>query len=500
VQRAEKRGAEGERLFTVTLPAGVTRQYRLRLSGRAPLGGRATFTLPDVTVAGSAVKGRWLAVTGEEVRAEEARGLDKVGDLAQELRAWPAEAERVRRGGQAWRVRQDGWQLKLTPVGAPAAPPVQVVLAEQEAAVLDGRRWAHQATYTLFARGGAELHLTLPRGAKLLLATVDGRPETPRQPEPERLWLSLQAGDGVRVLRLRWAYEGNAESLGGPRLQTPVFKDLTAPPVLWTVQAPPGWRLRPGTEPGQAPPAGAAAVALTRAEAQLRLSALLAEFWQTDEAASRALLAAQRRFAWHCRVAAYRLAQEGAAAVGRGPKGQGLADWLEELRGQNGQLARQLGFDHFRVQGEKEAVAGAGTGEQAPPGGAAPLALADRGTPHSWQGTAAAAPRPRLAAAAAEQTRLTLGASLLLVAALAAVWLLAYFRRVAAALRHLLPEQLVLVAAAGWLVFGVSLVAVLLLVVGVGARLVLATGAVRRWWRREPAAALPAGSSVGSVA
>src|SRR5260370_20245746 len=94
-----------------------------------------------------------------------------------------------------------------------------------------------------------------------------------------------------------------------------------------------------------------------------------------------------------------------------------------------------------------------------------------------------------------EQRRQALGASLLWLALLASVWLLAYLGRVADWLRHLLPEQLVVMALVGALVFGVSLVAGLLLLLGVGVRLILFTMAVQRWWQRAPqvAPATPAG-------
>ena len=114
----------------------------------------------------------------------------------------------------------------------PVTPSVQVLLAEQEAAVLDTRRWAHQVTYTLFAKGGADLHLALPEGAQLQLVTVDGKPQTPRQPEPEKLWLTLPGGDHVRVLRLRWVYEDGAETLERPLLHTPAIREVTPPPVM----------------------------------------------------------------------------------------------------------------------------------------------------------------------------------------------------------------------------------------------------------------------------
>jgi hypothetical protein len=65
-------------------------------------------------------------------------------------------------------------------------------------------------------------------------------------------------------------------------------------------------------------------------------------------------------------------------------------------------------------------------------------------------------------------------------------------------LRHLLPEQLILLAAVGWLVFGVSLVAVVLVLLGVGTRLALLARDLRRLWPRTPPPPA-AGSSIGTA-
>ncbi len=488
VQRKEQRVGQ-ERVWTLTLPPGVARHHRLKLSGRVALAGNGPFTPPVVTVEGAVLKGRWLAVVGPvQVGAENGVSRIKPADVAHDLRLWPAEAERVRREGMAWRVQRDGWQLRLTAGGVPGAPAVQVLLAEQTAAVLDGRHWAHQAAFTLYARGGSDVHLLLPTGARLQLLTVDGVPQTPRQPEPERLWLPLAGGDGVRVLRLRWVYdEGGDETLERPLLRTPTFKDLPAVPVLWTVVTPAGYRARPAAkETDAARKAGGVAQELARAEAQLRLSALLAERGQAEggDAVRAALLAAQRRFAWHCRVAAYELALHPDAAAGAGPKGQSLADWLEALRQENAR------FNRLHLDAERQAPADAPT--------PAPLTLPDRGTPQVYQVAPGQAPRLRLTPVAEEGLRQALGSSLLLAAVLATIGLLAYLGRVAAVLRQLLPEQLILLAVLGWLVFGGSLVAAVLLLLGVGARLVLLVRALQGLWQRKVPPA-PAGSSIGSA-
>ena len=172
------------------------------------LAGKKALPIPDVTVADALVLGRWLAVTGAPVRVEESQGLkllklQEPDQAAHDLQFWPVEANRVRKEGQIWRVERDDWRLRLVPENTAATPAVRVLLTKQTAVVLDGHHWAHQATFTLYVKAGADLHLQLPPKAKLQLLTLDGVPQIPRLPEVERVWLPLPGGDGVRILRLR---------------------------------------------------------------------------------------------------------------------------------------------------------------------------------------------------------------------------------------------------------------------------------------------------------
>src|SRR5205823_6144619 len=108
------------------------------------------------------------------------------------------------------------------------------------------------------------------------------------------------------------------------------------------------------------------------------------------------------------------------------------------------------------------------------------------GTPQSWQGRGPMqAPVVDLERTSEERWRQALGASLLYVAAVAFVCLIAYFPLVAAFIRHLVPEQLLGLALVGWLIFGASLVGVLLALLGVGLRVALLTLAAKRLWARR---------------
>ena len=237
---------------------------------------------------------------------------------------------------------------------------------------------------------------------------------------------------------------------------------------------------------------------LARAEAQLRLSELLAERWKNEAGdaprmeATRALfLAAQQQFAWYCRLASYHLAMQPDPGDNPGLKGPGPALRLEALRHQNSQLTGQKELNQLRRQAEKQVADANPT--------VAPLTLPDRGTPHFWQATTAPL-KLRLMPLAEERQRQALGASLLLIAGLALIGLLRNLGRVAAARETCCRNSWCCWRLVGNQVFsGVSLVAVGLLILGVGARLVLLTLAVQRLWKRTPAQPLPAGSSPGTT-
>src|SRR5262249_36483602 len=217
--------------------------------------------------------------------------------------------------------------------------------------------------------------------------------------------------------------------LEGPRLE-----GAADGPAVWTVQVPAGYQ---AAAPAAAT-AGAAALDLRRAEAQLRLSEVLA-----DQARARGdgpaaqvladqLAAAQKRFYHFLGHAGHGLALAPESASDPGPGGQTLAGWLQALGEQDRQLAHDQGFEPVRAEAEREARAAgadcdfsvAGPGEEAGPsepaapraGGLLGSPLPERGTPRYWQADAGApAPTLELVSAHGRQERRALAASLLLL-------------------------------------------------------------------------------------
>jgi hypothetical protein len=487
---AEARPEAGVRAWTFRLPAGGPPRYALTLTGKVRVAPGARVPVPEVRLRGAAVRGRWVAVLGGDLRVEQVRGLRRVKDAA-ELSRWPGEAALVHRHGSAWQAAGDDWHLGLALRPAAESSAVTVVLAEQQAAVTDGRRWLHEGAYTLLAEGSTDLHVELPEGARLAAAALDGSAAAPRQTGPRSLWLPLPAGAGVHTLRVRWRFGPEAESLGRPRLRRLRLAEGGACPVLWTVYVPPGYRLARTPGAGDAVPIGRARRELERAAALLRLVTLLAERAQgrAGAAAGGQLPAVWKRFAACRRRAEGALLADPAAGSGVGPGGRRLADWLRELRRQEAALARKHGLSRVRAEAERH---------PGPDGGRALTPLGDRGTPASWRtGPGDAPPAVALQPAAARARRAGLVASEFLLGLLLAVWILSHLPRLAGWLRRLWPEQLLLLALLGWEALGPSLVGAVLILVALAARLVLLA-----WWLHEllhrPRAVPAAGSSATS--
>jgi hypothetical protein len=452
---------------------------------------------------------RWLATAGGELAAEAGPGLAALRDPAAELAAadggpeWARAAERVRRtGGPAWRVRAEASELRLVPRDRPAGPAaVRVFLAEQTAAVADGRRWLHRAVWWLRHEARTDLTVALPAAARVVAVSLDGAEVAPVQPGPQRLWLPLPGRAGVRRLAVWWVYDP-PEPLTRPGLDRPRLLGAAGGPALWTAYLPPGYRLTAGAgarDLGRGE-ARAAALALYRAEAQLRVSQALAE-QPRDAGGTRQLAAAQQRFYLHWRQAE-RALRSGAAAGVPGDGGRSLGVWLADLQAENQELARRHGFEEVRAEADRQAQKGEAPAEgpAAPAAGrveAAGPALPEEGTPLSWEaGPGDEAPRPELAPEQGRRVRAALAASGQWLGLLAAAWLLAWSPFLLARARAFWPELLALAGAAGWSLAGPTSVVLFLVVLGVAGRLLLAG----QWLRGRLRRAAPRPSTAGGAA
>ncbi|HEV3204883.1 MAG TPA: hypothetical protein VGY77_10890, partial [Gemmataceae bacterium] len=465
-----------EQTFLLSIPQEKAPVYQWKITGRRPLKPGTESRFPDITVDGGRYQERWLAISGKDLRGEDPRGLKPLGNPLPVLAAWPAEAEKIRRSGSAWQVLSPDWHMRLTPFpAAENSAPIQVILADQTAAVVDGRHWVHQVTYWLMYEAGLDLHLTLPANARVFAATLDGTDVSPLQPEANRLWLPLAGAAGTHLLRLKWIVEEDPTQLLRPRLESLKIEGIPDPPTLWTIYVPAGYEVySPLAASGTVSPAEHD---WHRAEAQLQLSAILGE--RTGGGAGDSfkaqLLTTQERFYRFIRTARHR-------SVGN----PGLDARCKELKERNVKLAASLDFDPIRVQAERQVLQHPGVPE--PGFGTSPAgndrtsavresALQPLGMPMYWFSPAQGpGPTVHLIAKAEENRNRALLSSGLLVAFLVSIWLLSFSPRMVSLFPETWPEQLLLLAILGWVWLGSNWISLFLGAVGVIGRLVIAGG------------------------
>jgi hypothetical protein len=493
-QRQVRRGRA--RTWTLDLKSGVTGPYVVRLVGGMGVDeASGGVVLPDVSVEGSAQVERVVAL-GKGLSAEGVSGLVTLANPTAALARWPRGAVRAVRGSRVWKVAAADWRLAVLPRDAGArSAPVDVLLAEQEAAVQDGARWLHQAVYWLRHEAHTDLNVRwgVLAPVRVVSVVVDGVETSPLQPEPNRLWLPLPGQAGVRRVQLRWVVEGE-QWVDRPNLRPPAVVGARGGRTLWTVHVPAGWQLREaGAGATLEAPDRVAVRELARAGVQLEISRGLAGRMSEAGNVGR-LTAAQRRFYLGCRRASQALEAGAGRATDLGPRGQGLGAWLEELRQQNRELAQHGGFEPVRKEAERLVKEGVVSAEAR---GADEPILAEQGTPFSWQtGPGEAEPVVRLVPEGDRQTRRALVVSAQWLALLGLVWLVSLSPHLRGLARWLWPEQLILVGLLGWHLAGPTALALFLVALGVCGR-VLVVGNWLRGWLRPAAGGAPA---LGSTA
>jgi hypothetical protein len=451
-------GPEGRTWF-LAFPPGMMSPYRLTLNlslrredGRAP-------SIPRLSVVGAVPTESWLALRGADLAPENKTDLAAAFNLADWQRAWPGEAERLRRrGGTAWKV-PPGTNIRLTQrhsAGESAA--VRIFLVEQTAAVVGGN-WTHQADCWIFHRAGAELSVTLPEGAALDRASVDGAEAASAASAPGQVLLRLPAEAGVCRVRLRWRFDSGMESVDQPILAQPRFDTAAQETQAWTLLVPRGMHAEPA-DAVQSP----AARALLRADAELRLSDALAETARQDGPAAAQLLLAQRRFYLACRAAE----QDPALADAQADSSDAIR--LRTLRDQNKELAQARDFEKIRSDAERQARSGTAPGDREDD--MPDDLLYSRGTPlYLAAGPDQAAPHVDLKTATDVAIRWAVSQTLILLCALAALAVLSFFPRVFTWVRRTWPEQMALVAGLLWLLAFPTIVVLALLSVAILGRL-----------------------------
>jgi hypothetical protein len=523
IQAHEEHRDPASRTWVLDLPPDLSarsspsvakaRKLTCQLTGTLTLDSNSEVTMPEVSVEEAASSDSWLALLGPGLRAEEQRGLVAVADAASAVGRWSAVADSWRRsGGFVWKTSSSDWRLRLrTDPPLVESSPARLLFEEQAAAVLDGRRWLHQATYWLYQEAGTHLGILLPHGATLTMATLDGSEITPLEVLSDRLWLPLTGNSGLRALRLRWVFHGGRESVDRPRLERPLLKNLLTLPddqrnsTVWTVHIPAGYRLDYS---------GAGAIQGNQVELLLGRTAALSRAIQlfvqhppgsADKAQRAFLLAAQTQFDRYGREAEYELALP-ERLRGKLLHAEELDPRLRKLRAENRDFLRAHQLDPIRSQAESRAASYLSAGSAVGGAGADPFATAEReellgkqGTPTYWQvgEDPRAVPQIRLIAIEADQRRQALGYSALLLILLVLACILPAYPRAVSWLWSTWPEQLLLLGGLIWLLRGADVVAAFLILLGVIARLFYLGHWIAARFRRPAAAG--AGSGVSSA-
>jgi hypothetical protein len=305
--------------------------HRLALSGSRRLPAAASdFLCPEITGhalgpdSGRTV--RRLAIRGDELRPGEPTGWRAISPTGPGTDA----VQTVAPGNAVslFVAERDTTQLRLFPTGIAAARTMAVSVPVELSCsrANDGSWWMNARCW--ITSGGAEWSVRIPEPGGLRALSVDGYPLSPNSDATGRVLLPLpREAPQVHQVRLRWQTPRGARD--DPKFSVPALEaggiEVKLGPVFWTLEVPPGMRLRPKSG---APLAGAAAFDLARAAA---LSELL---HRPGTIEANALLHA--RIEMFLARAEYRLnAQIGLNAGETGPDGQPLAEWLAALRQTN---------------------------------------------------------------------------------------------------------------------------------------------------------------------
>jgi hypothetical protein len=499
MRRGHQTGPDGQ-TWLIDLQPGITGTYRLTLSGELPIEEvPVTALLPEVTVPEAATSEAWVAVVQPGLAFAVRGPLQPILQPAKSLPDWPKAAERLQRGGKAWKVVGPEWQVDLTPQGTSAG--VRVLLCDRLATVVDHRRWLHEAVYWVAQETPGDLNVVFPADAHLLHVSVDGVELLPVQPGRRDLWLPLSARGGIRQVRLRWQYDP-AEPLADPNLARLRLDSVADGPTLWTVQVPSGWEAVAARGSGSLGegPTRIAAVSLLRAAMDVGLSRTLAKVGGEGQ---QGLAEAQHRFYVHCREASRALAVATDPDSTRVAGGRRLTEWLASLEKENRAAAREDHFELIATKAQRRAEAGEPLADAAR---AAPdesrllgaTTSPDSGTPRSWHMTPGLAPQVHLKRTdgARMETRMVEAGRWCML--LAAVWVVAMLPFLAGLAHRLWPELLVAVGLWGGALAGPTVSVLFLLLLGASGRvLILYRVLRRRLHRRAPSTSLHS-SSLGA--
>jgi hypothetical protein len=450
VVRREHRHKGDDHQWTVQLAPGGARMVLLQLHGQVESG--KPFALPHVEIDGGKLVEQEVAWLKGALTVQEQRGLKEAKAGAAAGRQAFLAALAPRPPSQVWKVEQSDWQCVLAAPSAERARPGRILLAEQNAFDNGKGNWLHRADWLLLAHDLRDLRVQLPAHALALVAAVDGQTVLPRSPAAGAVEIPLPARAGVFHVRLLWRYPDGVEAQSSPLLTAARLPEVTIPVEQGAVYVPAGLL-------AQQPPAGFTAQESNRSAALARVSTAMCVYWSKLAAGdqSKAALAAWgSQFLQAVRHLEYRarLAKDDAMQA----------------------EALKLRKEHQAALAPEILALAKGADKMSLPWSVAPP---QDGVPFYWTGEA---PLPRLEPEPAAPW----WPRNVLVLAAVGVFLLSWLPNGPRWCVRLWPEQLAGLAALGFVLWEISLIALLLWAVAAIGR---ATSALV--WLRRPSVATP---------
>jgi hypothetical protein len=212
---------------------------------------------------------------------------------------------------------------------------------------------------------------------------------------------------------------------------------------------------------------------LVRAEAQVRLSSILAELAQRGVPSHTAqLTAAQYRFYQYCRFTEYEIDRATAESQSNRQAKLDLLKRLRTLKDRNKEVATTLGFEKSRTEAEQQGPLGQKSNSDASNTLVLDRAFGGAGTPFNANADSSTSlPKLKLVTARHQRIQRAWLSSSVIFIVLAGLWFLSFFPRVLQSASWYWPELFVVLGCSGWFLVGPYPGFALVALVGAGGRL-----------------------------
>jgi hypothetical protein len=443
--------------WTLTYPPGLPGVVTATVRGRIG-GGHQGAALPRVELQGADLRDQLLA--WQDVDVEDAGTGKKLAPQKS------AQEKIARAPAGAWLNDAASWHgaaavhsLRAAPAPAPAKSSIHV-LASSEWMRLTGGRWLHEASYWLHAPESTEMCVKFPAALEGVSVWVDGRLQLAAGPPAADVVLPLDAAQAPRHVEMRWKYPPDLERLDMPNVGGVRVEQAVLPAHQRLVWVPPGRSAVNAETHATLVPR-----ILHEARGHMEIAASLAQEPARTDEITRRIAERQRSFFACTRLADYTL------ALAKQVRPDLPASWQEQLqalRRTNAELAKERGYEAQRQAAmQTREMAVAGVARDSYPQSGLPLLL----TGNAPGLTLTAAETWAIAGQQTNSYLLALGAILLV--------LLSPFRHSWSILRLAAPEIAIAVMAAAMAVFGVSMLAIVLVCLLIALRVVWIVAAVK---------------------